>query len=151
MAGPLSGKVALVTGGGQGVGRGIALALAKAGADVAVVGRRIENTRAVAQELAALGVRAEPFVCDVKDGAAILTLVAAVVESLQPGVLCGEGLSVKGADDVVHRRSGGVGVGADGVGAEQQDPLRLSWVVVEWQAYEVGAFPHHAVRADGTE
>lgn len=82
MAGQLSGKVALVTGGGQGVGRGIALALARAGADVAVVGRRIENTRAVAQELTALGVRAEPFVCDVKDGAAILTLVAAVVETL---------------------------------------------------------------------
>lgn len=76
--GALAGRVALVTGAGQGVGRGIALALARAGADVAVVGRRSENTRSVADEVVALGAMAEPFLCDVKDAAAIETLVAAV-------------------------------------------------------------------------
>jgi NAD(P)-dependent dehydrogenase (short-subunit alcohol dehydrogenase family) len=76
--GELSGRVALVTGAGQGVGRGIALALACAGASVAVVGRRIENTSAVADEIEAIGVRAEAFRCDVKDAASITALVADV-------------------------------------------------------------------------
>lgn len=74
----LTGKVAIVTGAGQGVGRGIALALARAGAAVAVVGRRLENTKAVVVEIERLGVRATAFQCDVKDGAAIETLVADV-------------------------------------------------------------------------
>jgi NAD(P)-dependent dehydrogenase (short-subunit alcohol dehydrogenase family) len=80
--GELSGKVALVTGAGQGVGRGIAVALAKAGASIAVVGRRIENTTAVADEITALGVTAAPFLCDVKDALSIEALVRDVVARL---------------------------------------------------------------------
>lgn len=82
MAVSLAGKVALVTGAGQGVGRGIALSMAKAGASVAVVGRRMENTRSVADEIVALGARAEPFLCDVKDAQSIAALVPQVVEAL---------------------------------------------------------------------
>jgi NAD(P)-dependent dehydrogenase (short-subunit alcohol dehydrogenase family) len=78
----LSGKVAIVTGGGQGVGRGIALALARAGAAVAVVGRRTANTQAVAAEIEALGTRAAAFQCDVKEAASIETLVADVSSQL---------------------------------------------------------------------
>lgn len=80
--GELSGKVALVTGAGQGVGRGIAVALAKAGASIAVVGRRLENTTAVADEINALGGQAAPFLCDVKDGLSIEALVRDVVAKL---------------------------------------------------------------------
>ena len=78
----LSGRVALVTGAGQGVGRGIALALARSGADIALAGRRLETLEAVALEVRALGARAQPFVCDVKDADAIVQTVDGVVKAL---------------------------------------------------------------------
>lgn len=63
----LSGKVAIVTGGGQGLGKAIALALAGAGADVAVLARTSEKVRAVAEEIEALGRRSLAVSCDVTD------------------------------------------------------------------------------------
>jgi NAD(P)-dependent dehydrogenase (short-subunit alcohol dehydrogenase family) len=61
----LNGKIALVTGAGQGVGRGIALALAKAGATVAVTGRTLSKVEAVANEIEAAGGHAVALACDV--------------------------------------------------------------------------------------
>lgn len=78
----LNGKVALVTGAGQGVGRGIAHALARRGAAVAVVGRRAENTDAVVQEIVDAGGKATAFVCDVKDAGSIERLVDEVAARL---------------------------------------------------------------------
>ncbi|RJF93143.1 SDR family NAD(P)-dependent oxidoreductase [Sphingomonas cavernae] len=71
----LAGKVAIVTGAGQGVGRGIAVALARRGAKVALVGRTLAKLDAVAAEM---GGDAASFACDVKDGAAIHATVDAV-------------------------------------------------------------------------
>lgn len=71
----LTGKVALVTGAGQGVGEGIALALAAEGVDVAVVGRTAAKLETTCEALRARGVRASPYECDVTDTASLPALV----------------------------------------------------------------------------
>jgi 3-oxoacyl-[acyl-carrier protein] reductase len=63
--GDLTGKVALVTGGGRGIGRATALALAGAGADVAVLARSADEIEAVAGEVRAVGRRSVAIACDV--------------------------------------------------------------------------------------
>lgn len=69
---PLRGKSALVTGGARRLGRGIALALAEAGADVAITWRTSEAEAAqTVNDLSALGVRAAALECDVRCEASI--------------------------------------------------------------------------------
>ena len=75
----LQGKIALVTGGGQGVGRGIALALASEGANIAVTGRTPAKLESAVAEIEARGVRAIAVSGDVKDEAAIQRAVETVV------------------------------------------------------------------------
>jgi 3-oxoacyl-[acyl-carrier protein] reductase/pteridine reductase len=83
VSGELTGKTAFVTGGAKRIGRGIALALAAAGADVAITyrGSKGEAEKTVA-ELQALGVRALAVVCDVGDEASIQAAVAEVAGAL---------------------------------------------------------------------
>ncbi|MDI3327603.1 MAG: SDR family oxidoreductase [Alicyclobacillaceae bacterium] len=61
----LTGRVAIITGGGRGLGREIALGYAEMGADVVLCSRRVENCHQVAEEVRALGRRALPVACDV--------------------------------------------------------------------------------------
>ena len=61
----MTGKVALVTGGSRGLGREIALAFARHGADVIVTSRKLDACEAVAAEIAALGRRALAHACHV--------------------------------------------------------------------------------------
>jgi 3-oxoacyl-[acyl-carrier protein] reductase/pteridine reductase len=76
---PLHGKSALVTGGARRIGRGIALALARAGADVAISYRNSQDAaRQTAQEIEALGVRALAVECDVRSEASVIEAIAAV-------------------------------------------------------------------------
>ena len=67
----LSHRVAVVTGGNGGIGRGIALGLAEAGAAVAVLGRNEEKNRRVLTELKAIGVRSMAVKLDVTDRASL--------------------------------------------------------------------------------
>ena len=76
----LRGHVALVTGGNAGLGLGMARGLAKAGASIAVWGRKEERNREAVDDLAALGVEAAGFVCDVTDPAAVEAAMAATLE-----------------------------------------------------------------------
>ena len=61
----LTGRVAVVTGGNGGIGRGIALGLAQAGAAVAVLGRNDEKNQRVLSELKAIGAAAVAVKVDV--------------------------------------------------------------------------------------
>jgi NAD(P)-dependent dehydrogenase (short-subunit alcohol dehydrogenase family) len=76
----LSGRVALVTGAGQGIGRGYAHALGEAGAAVAVVDIAEEKARTVAQELTAKGIDAIAAKTDVTDRSDVQRMVDAVVK-----------------------------------------------------------------------
>ena len=80
--GTLQGKVAVVTGAGQGVGQGIALALASEGASVAVVGRTLAKLEDTCAQLRERGVRAEAYQLDLLDTDAIGPLVDAIAADL---------------------------------------------------------------------
>ncbi|HLN80835.1 MAG TPA: SDR family NAD(P)-dependent oxidoreductase, partial [Thermoanaerobaculia bacterium] len=62
----LEGKVALITGASSGLGRGFAVALARAGAKVFLVARREEKLRDAVEEIAAAGGEAAYHVADVR-------------------------------------------------------------------------------------
>jgi NAD(P)-dependent dehydrogenase (short-subunit alcohol dehydrogenase family) len=72
----LSGTVALVTGASRGLGHTLALGLAQAGADLALVARSRDDLEATAADAAKFGVRAEAFVADLAEPAAIERFVA---------------------------------------------------------------------------
>jgi NAD(P)-dependent dehydrogenase (short-subunit alcohol dehydrogenase family) len=74
----LEGRVALVTGASRGIGRAVALALASAGADVALAARGADQLEAVAQEVTALGGRALALTCDVTDADQVERLLGSV-------------------------------------------------------------------------
>jgi 7-alpha-hydroxysteroid dehydrogenase len=91
----LDGKYALVTGAGKGIGRGIALTFAKAGADVALVARTKDDLDAVAAEIGALGRSAVAIPADVTNIDVLGDVVARAVDAF-------------GGLDIVVNNAGGV-------------------------------------------
>jgi citronellol/citronellal dehydrogenase len=77
--GLFNGRVAIVTGGGSGIGRCTAHELVALGAKVAIIGRKIEKLEAVKAEIAAAGGEAESFICDIREEDRVRETVAAVL------------------------------------------------------------------------
>lgn len=97
----LEGKVAVVTGGGSGIGRAICLRLAEDGADVAVVSNVASEIEAVAADVRAVGRRAEAFVVDVTDMAAVEGLASDVEGALGPADILVTCAGVMGARKLI--------------------------------------------------
>jgi len=83
----LAGRVALVTGGGRGIGRAIAIALAGSGADVAVSARTQAQLEEVASEITGLGRRALALPCDVRLRPEVDAMVQRVAGELGPPLI----------------------------------------------------------------
>jgi NAD(P)-dependent dehydrogenase (short-subunit alcohol dehydrogenase family) len=77
----LSGKIAVVTGGGAGIGRASALLYARHGADLVLAGRSLESLNQTADEARALGVRATVIVVDVRDAGACERLIEETIHT----------------------------------------------------------------------
>ena len=109
---PLQGKAALITGGGRGIGRAIAIAYAKAGADVCVTARSKNEIEAVATEIAELGRKGFAEVCDISDRTAVESMVESAATKL-------------GRVDILVNNAGG---GLERTNVGQDDPE--SWAKV---------------------
>jgi NAD(P)-dependent dehydrogenase (short-subunit alcohol dehydrogenase family) len=106
----LPGKVAIITGGGTGMGRAMALEFAKAGADVVVASRTVANLERVSAEVRSLGRRALAIQTDVSQKADVDCMAAAAMEAF-------------GQVDILVNNAGvGSGIGDDGRGLGHRDP-----------------------------
>ena len=97
----LDGQVAVVTGGGRGIGEGIALGLAEAGADVVVAARRTHEIEAVAEKIRALGRKALAVTTDMMEIEQVQALAKTAFEEMG-GLTCWVS-NAGGADDRVPR------------------------------------------------
>src|SRR5215831_18144444 len=106
----LPGKVAIITGGGTGMGRSMAVEFAKAGADIVVASRMVANLEHVAAELRSPGRRALAIRTDVALKTDVDRMAAGAMEAF-------------GQVDILVNNAGvGSGIGDDGRGLGHRDP-----------------------------
>ena len=84
MSGRHEGRLALVTGGSKGIGRAIAVTLARDGADLVLVDRSGSSDSPAVEEIRALGVRCHHFRCDVSNAAEVQGLAQSVTSEVGP-------------------------------------------------------------------
>jgi NAD(P)-dependent dehydrogenase (short-subunit alcohol dehydrogenase family) len=125
----IEGKTAIVTGGGVGIGKSIALEFARAGADVAVCSRKLENCEAVAKEVRTLGRRSFAMAVDVRQEDQVKAMVdRAVAEFGRLDVMVNnagasfrakvEDISINGWNTVVQINLNGVFLGSKHAGKQ---------------------------------
>ena len=98
----LEGKVALVTGGNGGIGLGMAEALAEAGADVCIWGRKEEKNKAAEEKLKNYGRRVLALKCDVSDEQQVKACFAKTVETLGKVTACFANAGIGGRGTPFH-------------------------------------------------
>ncbi len=136
MSESFQGKTVIVTGGGRGVGRGVALAFAAAGAQVMLAARTLSYAQDTKAEIEAAGGVADIFGIDVKDHTQCRALVDATV-----GRFGGVDVIVHAAADIPH---GGVGhVSDEALEAGFASIAKAAWWLL------AAARPHLAVSTDG--
>ena len=84
----LTGKVALVTGGGGGIGYALALGLAEAGADVAVTSRKLEHLGKIVKDIESKGRKAMAVSADVSQEKSVAAMTDAVLKKFQHIDIC---------------------------------------------------------------
>jgi gluconate 5-dehydrogenase len=124
----LQGKVAIVTGGGKGIGFKMAEGLAEAGANIVLCSRKVENCRQAAKEIEAMGVKTLALKCDVKGSADIQRVVLSTVEEF-------------GRIDILVNNSG-----ANWGGSAEDYPLEGWQKVMETNMTGTFLFSQHAGR-----
>jgi 3-oxoacyl-[acyl-carrier protein] reductase len=131
----LAGKNALIAGGSRGIGRSIALAFARAGANVGICARGETSLRATESELNAFGHKVHAAVCDLADGAAVAGWVQSAAESL-------------GGIDVLVNNASGFGVSDDEAGwaasinVDLLAAVRASHAALPWLERSQGSIVH---------
>jgi 3-oxoacyl-[acyl-carrier protein] reductase len=122
----LAGRVAIVTGGGRGIGRAVAAAFAREGAKVCVTARSRDELSATVEEIRVVGGEAMLMACDITDRVSVEAMVAETVDAY-------------GRLDILVNNAGG---GGERAPVEQSDPD--SWI----RGIQVNLFgPYFACRA----
>jgi 3-oxoacyl-[acyl-carrier protein] reductase len=131
----LAGRNALIAGGSRGIGRSIALAFARAGANVSICARGDASLRATESELNAFGHKVHAAVCDLADGTAVAAWVQSAAASL-------------GGIDVLLNNASGFGVSDDEAGwaasinVDLLAAVRASRAALPWLERSQGSIVH---------
>lgn len=133
----LNEKVAVVTGAGQGIGKGIALCLAKRGVKVIATGRRLEPIEATIAEIRELGGEGFAMTCDSADRERVFEVVAKAVETY-------------GSIDVIVNNGQAI-VPSQPVEDTEYDNMLKAWEsgVIGSLNYMQAAFPHMKEQHEG--
>ena len=140
----LRGKGAVVTGASRGIGRAIALDLAREGANVAICARGGDALRAAERELGAMGVKVRAEVCDVGTPAALDEFLESARRALgNVDILVNNASAFAFSDDEAGWRSS--------LDVDLMAAVRAGWGVIPWMAESGGGSILHIASGSGLE